>query len=187
MRVGKAAQAVRAGQQTLDPRVAAQVAAHRSDVAEKLVRAAGSAEAAWEALGGRDEGAADKLLAAKHVLGVRVKAGRERWLAQGGPCPPAWRELFLRLHRDRVDLAWRAERLSTENLEPARMAELAEDEVYRVLGKMHPDEGVQRAMHDVNAAVGFGTAEEMREACMGYVAAAVAAWLTGETATGERA
>jgi hypothetical protein len=160
---------------------AAQLAA-RDYAVEALIAAAPSSPEAWEALGPRTKTEAEMARDAR--VQELTDALRERWLAvrrgralveQNG-VQPGYRERFLELHRQRLELRWALDACvfahAAEDRRRAR-ARLCDEEVSAALGGAWPDEYVQAAMHALNTSLADGDVMTTEELCMETIDAAV--------------
>jgi hypothetical protein len=155
--------------------------AARDYAVEALIAAAPSSPEAWEALGPRTKTEAEMARDAR--VQELTNALRDRWLAvrrgralveQNG-VQPGYRERFLELHRQRLELRWALDAcvFSHAAADRHRKARLCDEEVSAALGGAWPDENVQAAMHALNASLADGDVMTTEELCMEAIDAAV--------------
>jgi hypothetical protein len=113
-----------------------------------------------------------------------TNALRDRWLAvqrgrdlvKVGGVQPGYRERFLELHRQRLELRWALDACVFAHAaeDRHRKARLCDEEVSAALGALWPDENVQAAMHALNTSLADGDATTTEELCMEAIDAACA-------------
>lgn len=132
----------------------------------ELVAAAGTAPEAWEALGERTKGRAEKARDARAQMLAdallerlsRVKRGRQivsERRAAGQPVGAAIAARFKELHRERLLLAWKLDAATFKNaaVDRHRIAALCDEEVSVALGQEWHGPAVQAALRTVNDAL----------------------------------
>lgn len=168
----------------MTPAQAEAIRRRRDETVATLVRAAEGTDAAWEVFSpdaptSQVEKAraarAEALHQAVQALGAQIKTGRGMVEALNGePVPEAWVARFQDLHRQRLELRWKADaatfRYPDQEAERVIVASVTDEEVSKALGQEWPSEQVQEAMRAVNAAKEL---EELKRLCLAALVAAV--------------